>query len=226
MGHKYLWLSYPLTESTSSYGDGERLNIEAKSSISKGDNSNTSKWILPNHLGTHIDFSRHFFNHGKTVDDYAPEFWVFNSVLLIQVDLSRDMGRIITPEMVVPYIGEKAEIVLIKTGMGKYRNKRAYWEQNPGLSPEIGLLIRRDFPNIRVVGFDFISVSSWQHREIGREAHRAFLDPDGQKGPILLIEDMDFSRIDDSVCIKRLIILPLRVTGTNGAPCTVIAEVS
>jgi len=37
-------------------------------------------------------------------------------------------------------------------------------------------------------GFDSISVSSFQNRMVGREAHRAFLDP---KAPILLLEDID-----------------------------------
>lgn len=223
---KYLWLSYPLTESTPSYGDGEKLSIKAGSDISKGDSSNASKWTLSNHLGTHIDFPKHFFNHGETVEYYAPEFWTFTNVSLIQVDLSENTAQIITPEMVIPYIERGVETILIKTGMSKYRNKRIYWEQNPGLSPEIGLIIRRDYPNVRVVGFDFISVSSWQHREIGREAHRAFLNPDSQGKPVLLVEDMNLSETDGNSYIEKLIILPLRVVGADGAPCTIIAEVT
>ena len=48
-----------------------------------------------------------------------------------------------------------------------------------------------------MIGFDFISLSSYTHRNLGRKAHRAMLgkmDISGvQLDPILIIEDMDLS---------------------------------
>jgi kynurenine formamidase len=74
-----------------------------------------------------------------------------------------------------------------------------------------------------MIGFDFISLSSYAHRDLGREAHRAFLaelEIDGDnKDPILIIEDMDLSKI--KICLSKIIVSPLRFEMADGAPVTV-----
>ena len=89
-------------------------------------------------------------------------------------------------------------------------------------SNEIAFYLKAFFPKIRVLGFDSISVSSFQNRIIGREAHKAFLDP---KNPILLLEDMDLTNVDKNTKFKRVIIAPLRISKCDGLPCTVIGEI-
>ena len=83
--------------------------------------------------------------------------------------------------------------------------------------------MREKHPYVRAIGFDFISLSPYQNRNLGREAHRTFLDPEGVNAPILVIEDMDLS-----ADLSRLIsvwIFPLRISGVDSAPCTVIGAV-
>jgi kynurenine formamidase len=64
-----------------------------------------------------------------------------------------------------------------------------------------------------------ISISSYTNREEGRKAHHAFLNP--QEGePILLIEDM---KLDIDGPFDKVIVAPLLIDKTDGAPCTVIA---
>ena len=67
---------------------------------------------------------------------------------------------------------------------------------------------------------DFISLTSFQNRPLGRVAHRAFL---GGDRPLLLVEDMDLSRLD--VHPKKMICTPLMIEKLDGCPVTVIAEV-
>ena len=70
----------------------------------------------------------------------------------------------------------KTDLLLIKTGFAIFRNsndpleREKYVSQGPGISPEIGNWLRK-FRNVRAIGFDFISLTSYQHREIGRRAH-------------------------------------------------------
>jgi kynurenine formamidase len=71
-------------------------------------------------------------------------------------------------------------------------------------------------------GLDSISLSSFTHRETGHEAHKAFLD---HPNPILLLEDMDLSAIDNSVKLKQVIVSPLRVEDADGTLCTVFANI-
>lgn len=225
MGSRFIWLSYPLNEATPAYGGGQGLVIKPLQSIANGDSSNTAAWHLPNHLGTHVDAPRHFFQSGDPVDVYPPEFWFFEKVSLVEVKPDT-MGQLIGPELVIPFLQGTPDIVLIKTNMGQCRKQRRYWEVNPGLSPDLGSELRDHFPSLRGVGVDFISISSWQNRPVGREAHRAFLDPAASGRPIILIEDMNLSSISGSTRIHRIIVVPLRVENADGAPCSVIAEVT
>ena len=71
-----------------------------------------------------------------------------------------------------------------------------------------------------MTGIDWISISPYQDRELGREAHRVFLDQKGRNNPVLLIEDMDLSC--DLTKLRELWVLPLRVEKIDSAPCTVI----
>lgn len=78
---KWIYLSYPLNCETPAYGGGESLKIRHEKSIEERDSCNTSYWSFSNHLGTHIDFPRHFVREGKTSDDYDPQFWILHSPL-------------------------------------------------------------------------------------------------------------------------------------------------
>ena len=74
-----------------------------------------------------------------------------------------------------------------------------------------------------VVGFDFISITSWKYRQLGRERHKAFLAPPGNEKPILAIEDMALKSIKNN--IGRVIVAPIFVEDGNGAPVTVFADI-
>jgi kynurenine formamidase len=67
---------------------------------------------------------------------------------------------------------------------------------------------------------DFISLTAYQHRELGRTAHRAFL---GGGRPILLIEDMDVRQLSSQP--KSIICSPILLKGVDGAPVNIIASI-
>ncbi|MCK5699959.1 MAG: hypothetical protein KAI29_02365, partial [Cyclobacteriaceae bacterium] len=73
-------------------------------------------------------------------------------------------------------------------------------------------------PKLKIVGFDFISLSSYQNRMLGREAHKKFL----VEHDILIIEDMNFSGLKGN--ISQLIALPIMIDQADGGPITVIAK--
>lgn len=216
---RLVWLSYSLSTSTPSYGGGEGLRVEQTRSLDRGDTSNNSRWSLPNHLGTHLDAPLHFWRDGVAVEQIAPEQLVFDRVQL--VDAQMPEGLLIRPEHLAEPLAEDLDLLLLRTGFGKSRGTREYWEHGPGVHSEFADHLRRSAPHCRMIGFDFISLSSFQHREVGRQAHRAFLDP---QRPILILEDMDLSALDDRPDLTRVTVLPLRVDGADGAPVTVLAE--
>lgn len=220
--NKWIYLSHPLTCKTPAYGGDVSIVVQRGKILEKGDSCNTQYWSLSNHIGTHIDFPRHFVSDGKTSSDYTPEFWILNYPLMIDIS-PIEPSRLIQPED-IPLMGatEHTDMVIIKTGFSVLRGDDVYFNQNPGFSPEVAFFLRERLSHIRVFGFDSISLSSFAHRETGHEAHRAFLD---HPTPILLLEDMDLSQVDDRSQLKKIIISPLQVENADGAPCTIFAEV-
>lgn len=216
-----LFLSYPLGIQTPSYGNKDPFVLESTKSLSCGDSCNQYRVTFNNHLGTHIDCPRHFDDAGSTIEKYPADFWFSDKVWLL--NLPANPGELINLE---PYIKgglPEVEVLLIRTGFYQYRGQRTYWENNPGLSVASCQLLREKFKNLKIVGFDFISLSSYQHRPEGREAHKALLHSQFGKKAVLIIEDMDLSDLEKSP--ELIIVSPLRLEGLDGAPVTVIAEV-
>ena len=216
--NKYIYLSHFLSESTPTYGNRDQFTIKRTSCIDHGDTANSHALNLStNHMGTHIDLPKHFFEHGQCLNDFNPNYWFYKHVSLL--DLSKNNGELITVEdLKDKKIALKTEILLIKTGFEKFRNKEIYWKENPGISPELADFLRNEYPNIRTLGFDFISLTSFQHRSIGKEAHQAFLNPEK---PITIIEDMHLEDINKSpLCLN---VFPLLVQNIDSSPVTVIA---
>lgn len=218
---KYIFLSHILDVNTPSYGAKERFWMERTSDIALGAVSNHSKISASVHIGTHIDFPAHFFENGECVEVYDADFFVFKRPLLIDI---APQSKVISNELIdvlakIPDIGY--DILLVRTGEESKRGEEVYMLQNCGFAPTVADFLRSNFPSLRLMGFDTISVSSFTDRMIGREAHKAFLNPDK---PILLLEDMSLAAIGNSK-LASVIVSPIRAVGLDGALCTVFGEI-
>ena len=191
------------------------VELESRKSIKNGDSCNTYWMGMENHLGTHVDAPAHFFDGGKTILDFAPETWIFKKPFVVNLELDED--KIVNVED-VQSVSEQADIVIIKSGFYRFRGDLRYSFNNPGINPDVGRWLRKNRPHVRAVGFDFVSISSYKDRNLGREAHRAFLDPSGNNQPIFIIEDMDLSC--DLNGLSEVLIMPLLVEGIDSSPCT------
>ncbi len=217
--HKPIFLSHFLSEETPGYGGSTGFSRRHVSKIAEGASSNSQEWTISNHIGTHIDLSAHFDDQGKRLDFFKAEDWVFNTPFLITLDSKA--GDILMPGSVFEAIPMEADFLIIKTGFQKFRKERAYWESNPGLSPELAAWFREHRPNIKALGFDLISITSYTNRPLGRIAHKAFLGVDDKTRPLRVIEDM---KLDELVSHpKQVVVSPILVEGADGAPVTVIA---
>jgi len=218
------FLSHFLTTNTPSYGNRDEFKVTPKSDINTGDSANTSEWSFTNnHLGTHIDLPRHFCKEGFAYEDYSAQDFIFNTVSLI--DYPCISGVLIRKQDVQAKLSKltnsNLELLIIRTGYEKHRTLDKYWNDNPGLHAELADYFREKFPAIRAIGFDFISITSWNHRPQGRLSHKAFLCPENSK-PIWIIEDMSLQKVNNE--LKRVIVAPLQVENSNGGPVSIIAE--
>lgn len=90
--------------------------------MSQGDSCNAVRIGLSNHLGSHVDAPSHFVTSGRSVDEYAPKDWFFCRPLL--VDVPMENAEVINQkrlEVVLPMNAFEIDIVLIRTGFGRYR---------------------------------------------------------------------------------------------------------
>lgn len=220
--NKFINLSHLISDSIPTYGNNHKIEINKNTSILDGDTANTSSWYFPNnHVGTHIDSPYHFCLNGKKTYEIGVEDLIFKNVQLIDVPCmdskiidSSDIQSLLSPS-------DELELLLIRTGYENYRDSDKYWCDNPGIDPKLADYFRKYFPKLRCIGFDFISLTSWKYRHIGRESHREFLCPKEGK-PILVIEDMALK--DVIYKLEWLIVAPLLVSDGNGGAVSVIAE--
>lgn len=215
---RYLFLSHIYAKDQPAYGGKVELEIKDIKSLSRGDSSNVYEITLQNHWGTHIDTPNHFFENGKRIIDYPADFWFFKNPQAIEVSLKEK--ELLTLNADLNGISKATELLLFKAGWSEKRGEGSYCMGNPGIHPEVALYLRKNFPNLRAIGIDWISVSSNADRELGRESHKAFLNPYRSNNPVLIIEDMDLSC--NLQGLKAVWVLPLRIEGIDSAPCTVV----
>lgn len=215
-------LSHIISQETPSYGNRDRVFIRTDSAIKKGDAANSSAWIFSNnHIGTHIDVSYHFCEEGKKTHEIPIDDFVFNQVHLIDVPCKgAKLIGIKELEQSLP-INKEVELLLIRTGFENFRKEDSYWNDNPGIAPELANFFRKNFPKLRCIGFDFISLTSWKYRVEGRKSHQIFLCPDQGK-PILVIEDMSLKALKSQ--INWVVVAPFFVEDGNGGAVTVFAN--
>jgi kynurenine formamidase len=214
----YKYLSHFLDHNTPIYGGGKGILIEDERSILNGDTANTKKIFLHNHSGTHVDFPNHFFKDGLKSNDYDANFWIFNTPFICKISVQGNELINLNEEELVK-IPENVDFLIIKTGFEKFRNDKVYWSNNPGLDPNLADILRIRFKNLKVIGVDFISITSYQNRELGRTAHRNFLK---NENTILLVEDMRLVDCDSQPEI--LFCFPLLISEIDGAPVTIIGK--
>lgn len=216
-------LSYNLSKNTPLYGGIGKIDFPYEKNINNGDTCNTHNLFFNNHAGTHIDAPYHFDNYGKKICDYNIDDFIFNRPAVIEIP--KKAGELlISNDLKNDDILKRccnADLILIKTGFGKFRGIEDYYLRNPGISESAINFIRENFKSVRCLGIDTISVSSFMHREEGRKSHRAALQCNPE---ILLIEDMNLMEINSSMNIKKVYCIPLFIENIDASPVTVFAE--
>lgn len=216
--NNYLSLTHWINETTPSYGDQGGFTRSSLSAIKDGRTANSEEWVLNNHLGTHIDFPKHFDDKGLSSSDYDNPFFVYDQVGIVVLEKAVLPGHLIAVEDVVDQVKslpKSTEVLLLKTHFEGYRDQDIYWEQNPGYDKALAFLFREHFTSLKAFGFDSISLTSLNHRSIGKKAHQAFLK---HEEPILIIEDMSLFKVTKKTDAQKLFVTQFPVSNTDGSP--------
>jgi len=222
---QYIRLSHTLEETSPVHIGLKNLEITPNSHISEGGGYNSFIIDVENHCGTHIDAPRHFIDEGKTISDYGLDELIFDNPLILE--LPKSQREVIGLEEISEVNLEGKDCIIFRTGFEKYRENdpNTYLTLNPGIGPDLIYWIRKNHPEIRCIGIDCVSISSYGKPEQGKEAHlNAFTENEDFGEPLLLVEDMKLENIEDLGLVESIIVVPWQIKGIDSAPCTVIAK--
>lgn len=218
------FLSYPLDGNAFGYGNGDRIAVKQVRDMCCGDTSNNTEFSMPTHYGTHIDFPFHFSKNGKTSSSYSAEDFVFNQVEIIEIKhtetIEDDLIR--NNNLKLDDIDKNCDFLVVKTGLCHERYSEKYWKYGYGFHEETAQYLKQHLPHIKAIGFDLISLNAYQNRPAGRIAHKAFLETQD----IIIVEEMDLTKVSERTQINQLILGILPLANSDGAPCSILADIS
>ncbi len=195
-------ISVPVSPSTVSWENESIPVIERVSSIEAGDGYNLSRLVLNTHTGTHVDAPLHFIEGGGSSDELSLDALVGPALV---VD-ARDVSEEIDAELVAHELPAGCERILFSTRNSELWDQPSFSSDFVGISPQAAsLLVER---GVRLVGIDYLSVGA-------PETHRELLSHG-----VVLLEGLDLRAV--AAGRYRLVCLPLRVVGADGAPARAV----
>jgi len=216
----YMELSHRLGVNTPRPPGVPPLEFRHECSIARGDASNLFVLRFSNHTGTHMDAPWHFVATGIRICDFSLEEFVFDRPFCL--DLSLGDGEMFRPAHFEPHAEPiaRCDLLLLRTGYSLVRqgDPDRYRQHSPGMSVEGAHYLAKQFPSLRALGMDTVSLACIDHLDEGMEAHRVLLGGEGRR--YLVIEDMNLNH--DLSRLRRVIALPLFLEGVDSSPCTVM----
>ena len=173
------------------------------------DGAEVSRWTFSAHSGTHVDAPRHFTSIPTGADELSLDALMGSALVL---DLTAIEGTSIEPQ----HIPEKAfqyKRLLFKTSNSTRRllDQPTFVTDYVSLSAATAqLLVDR---GVRVIGVDFLSVE--KKGNPGHPVHVTLLT-----AGIINIEGVRLIDVDPGA--YTLIALPIKLKGSDGAPCRVV----
>ena len=169
---------------------------------------------LGSHTGTHIDAPRHVNPSGRTLSAYLPDRFVGRGIVIDaqgageNTPLAADILAARRREI------ESGDMVLIRTGWDRYWGTERYL-RHPFLSAELAADLQA--LNVGLVSIDALSVDSTV--DGGAVAHRTLLGAD-----ILIVENLRALGSLDTAARYELIVAPLALAQSDGAPVRALAR--
>jgi arylformamidase len=176
---------------------------------SKGDASNDSRLACSVHCGTHIDAPAHFIENGATVEQLPLDSLVGSATV---VQFSR-IDRITPHLLETRRIDSHTDRLLIKTKNSELWSDpaHAFYPKFVALSAESARWIVNR--GIKLVGIDYLSIQMFNDTQ--PLTHRILLE-----AGVIILEGLDLRNIKPGT--YQLICLPLKLTGSDGAPARAI----
>jgi len=201
-------ISLPVSESLAVWPGDPAIHITQPSHLDRGDLYTVSRLDLGAHTGTHVDAPAHFVPGGAGVDRLDLDLLVGPAWVVHVPD-----ARVLTPEVLESLsIPPGAERLLFRTRNSDHwaSGEEGFREDYVGVT-DAGArwLIAR---GVRLVGIDYLSVSTYTDLV---PPHQTLLG-----AGVIILEGLNLSGINPGQ--YRLVCLPIKLMGGDGAPARTI----
>jgi len=187
-------ISLPIGPDTPVWPGDPPVVVEPVARIGDGDPADVSRLSCGTHTGTHVDPPAHFVSGGATVDALPLEVLVGPAVVA-----AFPVGPINAAALEAGALTEGCTRLLLRTGAatGSVTADGARW------------LVER---GVRLVGADTLSI---EPETDSYPVHRTLLE-----AGVVIVEGLDLRAVTPGP--YRLVCLPLRIAGGDGAPARVV----
>lgn len=217
-------LSYPIRNGQATWPGNPSVDFTPFESMEKGDLANTGIIHLFNHYGTHMDAPYHFVKEGLKLAQVPFERFVFEQPLLLDVQMKPE--QMIVPEDLKPYTQQiaRCDLLMLRTGMAEIRSSKPeiYSAHGPAVSSMCARWLMDNYPNIKAVALDFVSLASYAHPEDGQAAHRILLGQEHEHY-ILILEDVNLKKLNPDK-LGKVYAIPLLIEEIDSCPVTMWME--
>jgi kynurenine formamidase len=199
---------------TLTYEDGMR-GVEFENAKSKSvDGWNSKRLHLYSHAGTHMDAPFHFEVNNQTIDEFEVSRFVCDS-LLIPIDAHAAQKIKLEDLGVYADRIKKGDGVILKTGWSAYVDEIKYRQELPGIHESLAhWFVGR---GINMLAVETPSIADVMDMAEVTKIHEILLG-----GDIIIVEGLTNLDAVSTETVK-LIALPLKIKGGDGAPARVIA---
>ena len=186
-----------------------QIVLERYRQLANGDASNDSRLACSVHCGTHIDAPAHFIEKGNTIEQLSLDSLVGNATVVEFPKIHR-----ITPDLLeTQKIDTQTNRLLLKTKNSELwaDPEHEFYPDYVALSAEAARWIVNN--GIQLVGIDYLSIQLFKDAE--PLTHRILLE-----AGVIILEGLNLRDVKPGT--YQLICLPLKLTGSDGAPARAI----
>lgn len=158
------------------------------------------------HTGTHIDAPAHYLKEGATVET-LPLATLIGPCRVIDL---RDHTQPITPQDLAGVDLHGVRRLLLRTSNSELWSASGFSENFLGLTTAAATYLVEH--GIALIGIDYLSIEPFAG---SGEVHRILLE-----AGVVILEGLDLSCVDAGAF--ELICLPLKLAGSDGAPCRAV----
>jgi arylformamidase len=200
-------VSRPLRDGGLIYPGDPEIRVRLHSSIARGDDANVSALALGSHSGTHVDAPSHFLPGGNPVDRIPIDRLVGPAVVL---DLP-ESGIAVGAADLARHDLRGHRRVLLRTRNSARPPDAGFTTDYCALAADGAEYLLRQ--GVELVGIDYLSIEA--HGSGRFPVHHLLLEHG-----VVIVEGLDLSAVSPG--IYRLVCLPLRLEGLDGAPARAV----